>query len=79
MTARRGFALLPNDVRVATARQGGVAAHVAGKAHEWTKAEAAIAGAKGGKSKRGRPVKPTEEAEVIPAHVQTTKGGLVIE
>jgi hypothetical protein len=79
MTARRGFALLPTDVRVARARQGGVAAHVQGTAHEWTKAEAAVAGAKGGKATRGRPVKQTEEAEVIPAHVQTTKGGLVIE
>jgi hypothetical protein len=57
MTARRGFALLPTDVRVARARQGGVAAHVQGTAHEWTKAEAAVAGAKGGKATRGRPVR----------------------
>jgi hypothetical protein len=59
MTARRGFALLPTDVRVARARQGGVAAHVQGTAHEWTKAEAAVAGAKGGKATRGRPVRAT--------------------
>jgi hypothetical protein len=61
MPVPRGFALLPSALRVARARQGGRAAHAQGVAHEWTTAEAAVAGAKGGKATRGRPVRPTTD------------------
>ena len=51
----RGFASLPKKRRVAIARMGGIAAHKMGRAHEWTKEEAAAAGRIGGKISRRRP------------------------
>lgn len=48
---RRGFACMTPDARKRIASLGGKAAHVAGKAHEWTAAEASAAGRKGGAAK----------------------------
>ena len=46
--AKRGFAVMdPNQVRE-LARRGGVAAHLNGRAHEFTSDEARAAGRKGG-------------------------------
>lgn len=51
--AVRGFAAMkPEQVR-AIARMGGIKAHKMGTAHEWTKAEARVAGRKGGQVSRG--------------------------
>jgi general stress protein YciG len=48
MPRKRGFGSMdPNEVRE-LARRGGVAAHRAGKAHEFTSEEARAAGRKGG-------------------------------
>lgn len=47
---RRGFAAMDPETQRRLASLGGVAAHVAGTAHEFTPAEAAIAGAKGGRA-----------------------------
>lgn len=49
---KRGFASLsPEKLRQITSK-GGIAAHVQGVAHEWTKEEARAAGKKGGMTKR---------------------------
>ena len=57
--AHRGFATMdPTKVRE-LARKGGISAHVAGRAHEFTSDEARAAGRKGGlaarDAKEGRP------------------------
>jgi hypothetical protein len=49
----RGFASMEKDKQRAIASKGGKAAHVQGKAHQWTSAEARIAGKKGGSVSRG--------------------------
>jgi len=46
--SRRGFASLSKEKRRAIASQGGLTAHIQGKAHTWTKAEATAAGRIGG-------------------------------
>ena len=51
--SRRGFAGMSPERRLEIARKGGVAAHAKGTAHQWTSAEAAKAGRKGGKVSRG--------------------------
>jgi uncharacterized protein len=45
---RRGFAVMGPEHRRAIARVGGHAAHAKGTAHEFTPAEARLAGQKGG-------------------------------
>lgn len=45
---RRGYALLAPERRREIARKGGIAAHQAGTAHEFTTDEARAAGRKGG-------------------------------
>lgn len=54
----RGFASMNKDIQRDIARQGGVAAHACGTAHEWDETEARTAGRKGGlasaKAKRER-------------------------
>lgn len=47
--ARRGFAAMDEERQREIARSGGVAAHQSGRAHEYTPAEAQIAGQKGGR------------------------------
>ncbi len=49
-TAPKGFATLSEARRRAIAREGGIAAHKSGRAHEFTPAEARLAGRKGGKN-----------------------------
>lgn len=46
---RQGFASMPVEVQRRIASKGGKAAHAQNKAHEWTSAEARIAGRKGGR------------------------------
>jgi general stress protein YciG len=46
--ARRGFAAMPPEQVRELSRLGGLAAHRAGKAHEFTREEARAAGRKGG-------------------------------
>lgn len=61
-TSDRGFASLTKEQRSAIARLGGLAAHKAGTAHEWTHAEAKAAGKLGGK--KGQPKKKAVAAIV---------------
>lgn len=46
--AKRGFAAMSPELQKSIAAKGGRAAHVKGTAHEFTSAEAAVAGKKGG-------------------------------
>jgi general stress protein YciG len=48
----KGFASLSAERRREIAQLGGRAAHKKGRAHEWSSAEAAIAGRKGGLNRR---------------------------
>jgi general stress protein YciG len=50
--ANRGFASLAPEKRRHLASLGGLAAHKKGRAHEWTPAEARMAGRKGGTASR---------------------------
>lgn len=50
---RQGFASMDRATQRAIASAGGKAAHARGTAYQWTKAEAAIAGRKGGTVSRG--------------------------
>ena len=50
----RGFATMDPKRRSEISSMGGRAAHAAGGAHEWTSAEAAAAGRKGGSRVRER-------------------------
>ncbi len=51
-THKRGFASMPADMQKRIASQGGVAAHVQGRAHQFTSAEASAAGKKGAAARR---------------------------
>jgi general stress protein YciG len=68
--SRRGFAAMDRELVRAIAKRGGVAAHVRGTAHQFTREEAREAGRKGGLAahKNGRrgaapaaPASPTEQ------------------
>lgn len=50
---KKGFAVMTPEQKTAIARKGGLAAHAKGTAHEWTPAEARVAGSKGGYMSRG--------------------------
>jgi general stress protein YciG len=50
----RGFAAMDRDKQRIIASMGGRAAHAKGTAHEFTSAEAALAGSKGGKAAHER-------------------------
>ena len=50
---RRGFASMDKAKQREIASRGGKAAHAQGTAHEWTSAEARLAGRKGGTLSRG--------------------------
>lgn len=50
--SKRGFASMSLAKRTAIAKAGGVRAHQLGRAHQFTKEEAAAAGRKGGKAKK---------------------------
>jgi general stress protein YciG len=45
----KGFASMSKEKRRAIASQGGISAHIQGKAHTWTKEEASAAGRRGGR------------------------------
>lgn len=47
-TSHRGFASMDRDKQRAIAAKGGRAAHASGNAHEFSPAEARVAGRKGG-------------------------------
>lgn len=51
--ARRGFAAMTLEERIAIARRGGLAVQARGTAHRWTRETAAAAGRKGGTASRG--------------------------
>lgn len=57
--SRRGFASMSLERRREIARKGGQAAHEQHTAHEWTSAEAKIAGRKGGLA--SRPLQTTKD------------------
>lgn len=50
----RGFASMSPERRAEVSRLGGIAAHQKGTAHEFTTAEAKLAGQKGGKAARAK-------------------------
>ena len=54
---KQGFASLSPEERKRVAREGGIAAHRAGKAHKWNSEEAREMGKLGGKRGKGK-VKP---------------------
>lgn len=49
---KRGFASMDPEKQRAIAKKGGRHAHELGKAHQWTREEAAMAGRKGGSAPR---------------------------
>jgi uncharacterized protein len=51
----KGFRLLTPEARKAIASKGGKAAHLQGKAHEWTPEQAREAGRKGGLAGKKQP------------------------
>jgi general stress protein YciG len=55
---KRGFAVMDRMQVREIARRGGVAAHRAGTAHEFSSEEARIAGRKGGVASHSRPTEP---------------------
>lgn len=61
--ARRGFATMSPEKRREIASKGGRAAHEKGAAHEWTVAEARLAGSKGGCARQNR----RQEVPAVPA------------
>lgn len=50
----RGFASMSKEKRRAIASMGGKAIHQLGRAHQWTKETAKIAGSKGGRTTQDR-------------------------
>ncbi len=64
--SNRGFASMNKDEQRQIASMGGKAAHARGTAHEFTSAEAAEAGRKGGQSRgRSRAARVNNEAETM--------------
>jgi general stress protein YciG len=55
---RRGFAAMDSTLVRELARRGGVAAHRAGTAHEFSSEEARVAGRKGGLASHATPKSP---------------------
>jgi general stress protein YciG len=69
--SNRGFASMNKDEQRQIASMGGKAAHARGTAHEFTSAEAAEAGRKGGQSRgRSRAARVSNEAVVEPMQPQ---------
>lgn len=64
-SSKRGFAsMTPEQVR-AIASRGGKSAHQQGKAYQWNKEQAALAGSKGGKAPRRSRTMDTEEVQPL--------------
>ena len=57
---RRGFAVMAPELVRQIARKGGIAAHAAGTAHEFTTDEARAAGTKGGRASHAKRVERTQ-------------------
>jgi len=79
--SNRGFASMNKDEQRQIASMGGKAAHARGTAHEFTSAEAAEAGRKGGQSRgRSRAARINNEAaetmQPAPATMQQTPAGM---
>lgn len=79
--SNRGFASMNKDEQRQIASMGGKAAHARGTAHEFTSAEAAEAGRKGGQSRgRSRAARINNEAaetmQQAPATMQQTPAGM---
>lgn len=78
--SNRGFASMNKDEQRQIASMGGKAAHARGTAHEFTSAEAAEAGRKGGQSRgRSRAARINNDAEAMqqaPATMQQTPAGM---
>ncbi len=79
--SNRGFASMNKDEQRQIASMGGKAAHARGTAHEFTSAEAAEAGRKGGQSRgRSRAARVNNEAaetmQQAPATMQQTPAGM---
>ncbi|CAN5229879.1 hypothetical protein BH10CYA1_BH10CYA1_07970 [soil metagenome] len=69
--SNRGFASMNKDEQRQIASMGGKAAHARGTAHEFTSAEAAEAGRKGGQSRgRSRAARGNNEAVAEPMQTQ---------
>ena len=69
----RGFAAMDSERVKEIARKGGLAAHAAGTAHEFSSDEARAAGRKGGTAphvRRGGTRRPARSAEVSPDQKQ---------
>lgn len=61
---KRGFACLSPERRKEIASRGGKSAHKKGRAHEWSKAEAAAAGRRGGtEAAKRRRIRKAEESD----------------
>lgn len=80
--SNRGFASMNKDEQRQIASMGGKAAHARGTAHEFTSAEAAEAGRKGGQSRgRSRAARINNDTETMqqapaPASMQQTPAGM---
>jgi len=60
---KRGFAAMDPELQKDISGRGGIAAHKAGTAHQWTTEEAKAAGAKGGQATAAkRRAKQTESS-----------------
>jgi hypothetical protein len=72
--SKQGFASMDLATRRAIASRGGKAAHASGRAHVFTRAEAAAAGSKGGKAAQAKGV--CHRFTSAQARVAGRKGGL---
>jgi len=75
---RRGFAAMDSERVKEIARKGGLAAHAAGTAHEFSSDEARVAGRKGGTAphvRRGGARRPARAAEASAAPKQSEQSG----
>jgi general stress protein YciG len=59
---KRGFGAMTPELMKAISRKGGLAAHAAGTAHEFTTAEARAAGRKGGQASHAKRRERAEKA-----------------
>lgn len=60
---KRGFAAMSPEKQRAIASKGGIASHVKGRGHEWTREQASMAGKKGGLASRGGRGKIEQKSE----------------
>jgi uncharacterized protein len=58
----RGFAAMSPEMRKAISKKGGIAAHALGTAHQFTSAEARLAGSKGGRAAAAKKAEASDGA-----------------